>query len=438
MIALGDLDLLSKSSDGDDEERWNYVPSEEDQFSEMGETDDGESLPPGDNSPSDIPTELSPDLVNLVHDSQISASVVELYDSGSTQHISQYKDKFTSLTDIPPKSFSAANKQSFDATAVGDLVIDVPNGYDMTKLTLTEVLFSPAVGYTLVSIGRLDQLGYSVTFADRTCTIRSPDDDVIGRMPKSQAGLYCVIHTGENDSVNVVETITVMELHRRMGHISLNVARRLTENGLMSGLKFDLSKDKPTFCEACVYAKATRKPVAKECAGEHAEEFAAEVHTDVWGPAPIQTLGGRRYYITFTDDKTRLTYLHLLCQKSEAFTAYQQFEAWCHTQHGVAVKALHSDCGREYLGKEFIMYLKAAGTKQKLTIHDTPQHNGVAECLNRTLLEKVRAMLHESSLPRALWGEAVRHAVWLKNWTLTKALEGGMPLKAAYWAETRP
>ena len=141
MITLGDLDLLSDSSDGDDEERWKYVSSEEDYFSEMGDTDEGgESLPPGDVTSDDGPAELPSDSVSLVHDGQISAPVVELYDSGSTHHISPYKDKFTSLTDIPPKSFSAANKQSFNATAVGDLVIDVPNGYDTTKLTLTEVL----------------------------------------------------------------------------------------------------------------------------------------------------------------------------------------------------------------------------------------------------------------------------------------------------------
>ena len=133
----------------------------------------------------------------------------------------------------------------------------------------------------------------------------------------------------------------------------------------------------------------------------------------------------------FTDDKTHLTYLHLLRQKSEAFAAYQDFEAWCRTQHNAVVKVLHSDCGGEYLGKEFIMYLKVAGTKQKLTVHDTPQHNGIAERLNRTLLEKVRAMMHESSLPCMLWGKAVCHAVWLKNRTPTKALNGGTPLEAA-------
>ena len=410
MVAWGDLDdnfsvpdLLSKSSDGDDEERWNYVPSEEECFSEMGDTDDGESLPPGDDMFSDVSAEPSPDLANLVHDGQISTPVVELYDSGSTRHISLYKDQFVSLTSIPLKTFSAANKQSFYAIATGNLIVDVPNGCDVTKLRLTEVLYLPAVGYTLVSIGRLDQLGYSVTFGDGTCTICSPDNDVIGCVPKTHAGLYRVIHTGADDGANAaVETVTIMELHCRMGHISPIFAHHLAENGLVSGLKFDLLKDEPTFCEACLYVKATRKPVAKERVGERAMEFSAGVHMDVWGSAPVKTIGGRHYYIMFMDDKTCLTYLHLLHQKSEAFAAYQDFKAWCCTQHNAVVKVLHSDCGSEYLGKEFVMYLKAAGTKQKLTVHDTPQHNGIAECLNRTLLEKVRAMLHKSGLPHIL------------------------------------
>ena len=339
MVAWGDLDddfsvpdLLSESSDGDDKERWNYVPSEEERFSEMGDTDDGESLPPGDNMFSDVSAEPSPDLANLMHDGQISTPIVELHDSGSMRHIFPYKDQFMSLTSIPLKTFLVANKQSFNAIATGDLIVDVPNGCDVTKLRLMEVLYSPAVGYTLVSIGRLDQLGYSITFGDGTCTICSPDDDVIGRVPKTHAGLYHVIHTGADDGTNAaVETMTIMELHRRMGHILPIVARRLAENGLVSSLKFDLLKDEPTFCEACVYAKATRKPIAKERVGKRATEFGAEVHMDVWGPAPVETIGGRRYYITFTDDKTRLMYLHLLRQKSKAFAAYQDFEAWCRT-----------------------------------------------------------------------------------------------------------
>ena len=58
-------------------------------------------------------------------------------------------------------------------------------------------------------------------------------------------------------------------------------------------------------------------------------------------------------------------------------------------------------------------------------------NNGVVECLNRTILEKIRAMLHASGQPKFLWGEAVHHAVWLKNCTPTKALGGLTPFKVA-------
>ena len=69
------------------------------------------------------------------------------------------------------------------------------------------------------------------------------------------------------------------------------------------------------------------------------------------------------------------------------------------------IKILHSDHGGEYLGKEFIMYLKSKGTVQKLTVHDTPQHNSVAERRNHTIVERVCALLHSSGLPKMFWGE---------------------------------
>ena len=96
------------------------------------------------------------------------------------------------------------------------------------------------------------------------------------------------------------------------------------------------------------------------------------------------------------------------------------------------IKILHSDRGGEYLGKEFIMYLKSKGTVQKLTVNDTPQHNSIAERRNRTIVERVCALLHSSGLPKTFWGEAARHVVWLMNRTSTKAVEGMTPFEAAF------
>ncbi|KDQ57560.1 hypothetical protein JAAARDRAFT_93236, partial [Jaapia argillacea MUCL 33604] len=52
----------------------------------------------------------------------------ELYDSGSTCHISPYHNNFENFVKIPPKPFTATNKQSFDAVGLGELVLDVLNG----------------------------------------------------------------------------------------------------------------------------------------------------------------------------------------------------------------------------------------------------------------------------------------------------------------------
>jgi hypothetical protein len=68
---------------------------------------------------------------------------------------------------------------------IWSLVVDVPNGVDSGKLHLTEVLYSPEVGYTRISVGRLDGAGITTTFSRGTCTMRGPDSGKIGEVPKN-------------------------------------------------------------------------------------------------------------------------------------------------------------------------------------------------------------------------------------------------------------
>jgi hypothetical protein len=243
-----------------------------------------------------------------------------------------------------------------------------------------------------------------------------------------------VEHELNIEEANAVErSLTLEQLHRRLGHMSPIIAKKLIKDKFVTGVRLEsTSSGDPFFCESCVYAKATRKIIPKEREGNRADVFAGEVHSDLWGPAPVETKGKKRYYITFTDDKTRLTNIYLLAKKNDACESYKDYEAWCCTQLDMPVKTLHSDQGGEYLGKEFILHLNSKGTKQNLTVHDTPQHNGVAERRNRTIVERIRALLHSTGLPRTLWGEAARHVVWLINWTSTKAVEGMTPYEAAF------
>ena len=169
----------------------------------------------------------------------------------------------------------------------------------------------------------------------------------------------------------------------------------------------------------------------KDREGEHAEEFGGEVYSDVWGLAPVELRRGRKYYVTFIDDKSQLMTLYPLKTKDKIPWAYKQYKAWVETEMGKKVKVLNSDRG-EYQGADFIEYLKTKGTVQKLNIHDTPQHIGVAECCNRMIGEHIHALLHASGLPKSLWGEAARHVVWLLNRMTTKAVEGMTPFEAIF------
>jgi len=217
--------------------------------------------------------------------------------------------------------------------------------------------------------------------------LRGPEGECVGQVLKNPKGLYHVEH--EADSANATtEAITIDQFHRRMGHISPLITKKLVDNKLVTGVCLaETPSGDPFFCESCVYVKATRKSVVKEREGNRAEEFGAEVHSDLWGPAPVATKGGKHYYVTFIDDKTRLTNLYFLAKKSDTLKSYKDYEAWCDTQLGAKVKVLHSDHGGEYEGQEFILYLNSRGTEWKRTVHDTPQHNGVAERRNRVIVE---------------------------------------------------
>ena len=122
-----------------------------------------------------------------------------------------------------PRHFRAANKQTFSTTGKGDLVVDVPCGDGATQLRLHDVLYSAEVGYTLVSVGRLDEAGFTVSFGGGKCTLIGEDDIEIGVVPRMSTRVYKVEH--EEGVANAAEErLTLDKFHCFMGHISLDAA----------------------------------------------------------------------------------------------------------------------------------------------------------------------------------------------------------------------
>ena len=186
---------------------------------------------------------------------------VEIYDSGVSCHMSPYIEAFTDFTFIEPKPISAANNRTFKAVGKGSIQIRIPNGDEFTTVTLCDVLYAPKIGFTLISLSRADKAGYSTLIRDGDLHLldRKDDDNVIGKIP-TRNGLWSVKRTikalenGEsllpgNHALKALEngqhllpgtqapvTMSLMDLHRCLGHISPAATIQLVDKQILVGV----------------------------------------------------------------------------------------------------------------------------------------------------------------------------------------------------------
>ena len=359
-----------------------------------------------------------------------------LFNSGTSRHMSLYCEQFTNFKSIAPKPITAADKHTFEAIRKGNLTIYLPNGSSPSQILLCNVLYTPKMGIMLISIGKLDVAGCVALFCDKCCQIFDAQKKKLGEIPLT-SGLYSLKSNSTSQKffaglVKHDKTLTMEEVHARLGHIAPDSIRQMIKDGTITGITLDEAHKTMGTCNSCKYTKLTHKPIGKIHGPLRQTKLGDKVHTDLWGPSPVQTGGHSCYYASFTDDYTRFTQLYLQKAKLDTFNSYQAYEAWLSTQFSTKIKRLHSDRGGEYLSAEFTNYLKLKGTEHRVTMHDTPEHNRVAERLNRTLVERVHAMIHVSGLPKSLWGEAVMHATWVKNHTSTCHLGKKTPYEMLY------
>ncbi|KAG8498715.1 hypothetical protein CXB51_005041 [Gossypium anomalum] len=97
------------------------------------------------------------------------------------------------------------------------------------------------------------------------------------------------------------------------------------------------------------------------------------------------------------------------------------------SRDGKQIKYLRTDNGLEFCSDEFNRLCKSEGIVRHLTVRHTPQQNGVAERMNRTIMEKVRCMLSNANLPKSFWAEAASTACFLINRSPSVAIEKKTP-----------
>ena len=113
--------------------------------------------------------------------------------------------------------------------------------------------------------------------------------------------------------------------------------------------------------------------------------------------------------------------------KSEAFQTFKYFHALIEKQAQSKIGTLHTDNGKEYTSNAFEDYLRQHGIAHQTTVPYNPQQNGVAERMNRTIMNMVRSMMFFKNVKLMFWGDAVKCAAYLRNRSPSNALEENTP-----------
>jgi transposase InsO family protein len=195
--------------------------------------------------------------------------------------------------------------------------------------------------------------------------------------------------------------------HCRLGHPSFRVIKVLFPS------LFTTIDVESLHCDVCEFAKHKRLPFPLNNKRSLSPFYL--IHSDVWGPSTIPNVTGARWFVTFIDDCTRVTWVFLLKNKSDVCYVFPNFFYMIKNQFGVNIKRLRSDNGKEYFNHVLTSFCNKEGVVHESSCVKTPQQNGIAERKNRHLLDQTRALLFHQNVPKSFWGEAVLTSTYLIN-----------------------
>ena len=209
--------------------------------------------------------------------------------------------------------------------------------------------------------------------------------------------------------------------HKRYGHIGYSGLQHLLDQNLVEGFNVNVNSPKPD-CIACTEAKQTVEPFDQHT--EKETENGDLTHIDLWGKYDTASIHGNHYYLLMVDDSSWYITTEFLKKKSEAADKVKNYLAHL-TSHNRKPKAIRIDRGKEFLNEQLSAWCQEKGIDIQLTAPYSPSQNGVAERMNRTLVELARAMLRGS--PEFLWEYAIKHSSYLRNRAYTKSLKHQTP-----------
>ncbi|KAH9670747.1 hypothetical protein KPL70_017094 [Citrus sinensis] len=311
-----------------------------------------------------------------------------ILDFGCSYHMCPDQNLFTTYNAFNGGEVLMGNNTMCKVVGLGTIRFKM---FDEMIKELRDVRYIPDLKKNLISLGTLDQIGCSI---------------------KVESGVMKVVRG----------SIVVMKGNKQNGLYVLQ-GTAVTGDGVLGDDKLGSLE----FCEVCVLGKSSR--TSFKTAVHNTKGTLDYIHSYLWGPSQTISLGGAKYFLSFIDDYSRMVWVYVLKGKDEVFERFKQWKALVETQSGRKIKRLRTDNGLEFCNKQFDDFCKLNGIARHKTVSYTPQQNGLAERMNRTLMDKVRCLLIHSKLPQTLWAETLMTACYLVNRSPSSALNFKTPVE---------
>jgi histone deacetylase 1/2 len=180
-------------------------------------------------------------------------------------------------------------------------------------------------------------------------------------------------------------------------------------------------------CDACQKGKSHQLPYHKSF-----NESSAPlelVFSDVWGPT-LESVGRKKYYVSFIDDFSKFVWIYLIKHKSEVFQKFHEFQSLVERQFNRKILAMQTDWGGEY--EKLNSFFNQVGISHHVSCSYAHQQNGSAERKHRHIVKVGLSLLAHASMPLKYWDEAFIAATYLINRTPSRIQNFDTPLNCLY------
>ena len=368
---------------------------------------------------------------------------VMLVDSGASSTLISHPRWLSGRRPVEKLTVASASKSSnLKTNATGKLTFVSELG----TVNIDNVTYVEGLRVNLLSVSQLTDADCKVIHDKSWCKIwHKPSNKLIGTAFKRN-GLYVLnakmklplnsaLNTKTNSDQLQSEKFPInlqnekADLwHKRLMHMAPSTMLKFHKAKAVRNYDLPATTSKKNKCEFCAQGNITRKPISKHSLAVVNEPLLTTV-SDVCGPFQTRSCGGNLYFVTFIDVYSRYVHVAFIKHKSEVFEKFKEYQILAERQTGHKLKILRTDLGGEYCSKQFDLYLSQNGIKHETTGGWTPQFNGIAERMNRTLMTMVRSTLLSANIPHKFWGELVLSAAYILNRCTSKANPTTTPLQ---------